>query len=201
MPIVALFNPASSPACQSSVDDLEPASLRPADVHPVEHLGPVLRLRAAGARVDLEDRVGAVVLPRQKRRQLGLLDPRFQSGHRRREVRKHVLALARELVKRPRIVEQPPEGSRRLDALGQARPSLLQDLRAARIAPHRRAASSTSRASSSARLRSTSKEPPERLHLFGQRLDPLIELLKVRTRHDAPPPRRNLGPLRTHASH
>jgi len=40
--------------------------LRPAEVHPEEHLGPVGRLRAAGARADREDRAAAVVLTREQ---------------------------------------------------------------------------------------------------------------------------------------
>ena len=39
--------------------------LRPAGVHPHEHLGPVLRLRAAGARMDREQRIPRVVRPAQ----------------------------------------------------------------------------------------------------------------------------------------
>ncbi len=41
---------------------LEPAALRPPQVHAKEHLGPVLRFRAAGARMDCHDRVLAIVL-------------------------------------------------------------------------------------------------------------------------------------------
>ena len=44
---------------------LEAAPLRPLQVHPQQHLGPVLRLGAAGARVDRDDRVGGVVLAAQ----------------------------------------------------------------------------------------------------------------------------------------
>ena len=46
------------------VDDLalEAAALGPAQVHAQQHLGPVLRLGAAGARVDRDDRVLAIVL-------------------------------------------------------------------------------------------------------------------------------------------
>ena len=46
------------------VDDLalEAAALGPAQVHPQQHLGPVLRLGAAGARMDRDDGVLAIVL-------------------------------------------------------------------------------------------------------------------------------------------
>ncbi len=41
---------------------LEPAALGPAQVHAQQHLGPVLRLGAAGARMNRDDRVLAIVL-------------------------------------------------------------------------------------------------------------------------------------------
>ena len=58
-----------------SVQDLvgEAVALHPAGVHAVEHLGPVLGLGAAGAGVELEDGVGAVVLPGEEGVQVGLL--------------------------------------------------------------------------------------------------------------------------------
>jgi hypothetical protein len=43
-------------------------ALRPAEVHPEEHLGPVGRLRAAGAGADREDRAALVVLPGEQQR-------------------------------------------------------------------------------------------------------------------------------------
>ena len=45
--------------------DLEPAALGPAQVHAQEHLGPVLRVGAAGARADGDDGVAGVVLARR----------------------------------------------------------------------------------------------------------------------------------------
>ena len=52
------------------VDDLglEPVALRPAQVHPQEHLGPVGRLGAAGAGADRDDRAPVVVLAREEER-------------------------------------------------------------------------------------------------------------------------------------
>ena len=41
-------------------------ALSPAGVHPVEHLGPVLGLGAAGAGVEGQDGVGGVVFPREQ---------------------------------------------------------------------------------------------------------------------------------------
>ena len=46
---------------------LEPAALGPAQVHPDEHLGPVLRVGPAFAGVDGDERVAGVVLAREER--------------------------------------------------------------------------------------------------------------------------------------
>ena len=58
------------------VQDLigEIVALGPAGVHPVEHLGPVLGLGAAGAGVEGEDGAVAVVLPGEESGHPGLLD-------------------------------------------------------------------------------------------------------------------------------
>src|SRR4029079_1820587 len=52
------------------VDDLGPVAmaLGPAEVHPQQHLGPVGRLRAAGAGADRQDRAALVVLTREEER-------------------------------------------------------------------------------------------------------------------------------------
>ena len=55
-------------------------ALGPAGVHTVEHLGPVLGLGAAGAGVDGQDDVGAVVLAGEQGLQPGLLHLLFQGG-------------------------------------------------------------------------------------------------------------------------
>ncbi len=64
--------PATSPA--TLVDDRrgEAASVRPAQVHPQQHRRPVLRLGAAGARLDVEERAARVHLARKHARQLEL---------------------------------------------------------------------------------------------------------------------------------
>ena len=69
---------------REQVDDLglEARPLRPAQVHAHEHLGPVLRLGAARARVDGEDRVLPVLGPREDDLQLEgfeLLAPALQA--------------------------------------------------------------------------------------------------------------------------
>ena len=55
--------------------DLEPVPLRPAHVHPHEHLGPVLGLGAAGAGMDREEGVAAVLGPLQHGLELERLHP------------------------------------------------------------------------------------------------------------------------------
>jgi hypothetical protein len=52
------------------IDDLglEPVALRPAEVHPEEHLGPVGCLRAPGAGADRQDRPALVVLTGEEQR-------------------------------------------------------------------------------------------------------------------------------------
>ncbi len=55
---------------RSSTVHVEPLPLRPAHVHPHQHLGPVLRLGAAGAGMDGEDGIAAVVGSLEHRLQL-----------------------------------------------------------------------------------------------------------------------------------
>ena len=58
------------------VDDLalEAATLGPLQIHPQEHLGPVLRLGAAGAGMNRHDGVGAIVFAAEHLLRLGRLD-------------------------------------------------------------------------------------------------------------------------------
>ena len=58
----------------------EAVALGPAGVHAVEHLGPVLGLGAAGAGVDGENHIGAVVLPGEEGLKPGLLHLGLQLG-------------------------------------------------------------------------------------------------------------------------
>ena len=72
--------PASSPGQQIQDRHREAVPLRPADVHPHEHLGPVLRLGAAGPRMDGEQRVPGVVRALEHRLQLERRDARRSSS-------------------------------------------------------------------------------------------------------------------------
>jgi len=57
---------------------LEPAAFGPTQVHPHQHLGPILRLCAAGARMDIDDGIKAVVLARKQQLRLNLFDERLE---------------------------------------------------------------------------------------------------------------------------
>ena len=64
---VADLSPYSSPGLASISSRLESAALGPAQVHAQQHLGPVLRVGAALARVDRDDGVARVVLAVEER--------------------------------------------------------------------------------------------------------------------------------------
>ena len=68
------MRPASSPSCGLVDLDLEAAALEPAQVHAQQHLGPVLRLGAAGAGVDGEDGAALVVLAAEEALLLAALE-------------------------------------------------------------------------------------------------------------------------------
>ena len=95
---------------------LEAVALAPADVHPEQRLSPVLRLSAARAGVDRDDRVAVVVLAREDQLDLacgGLIDDRRSLGG--------------ELVKQGvvrRLRRQIDELDGRLEALAEPTPSL-----------------------------------------------------------------------------
>ena len=71
---------------------LEPAALGPLEVHAQQHVGPVLRLGAARARVNRDHGIGAVVLAPEQPLRFGRLHLRFQAREARLEVRGDVLA-------------------------------------------------------------------------------------------------------------
>ena len=82
---VADLMPACSPSLSSSNCDLVAVLLGPAHVHAQQHLGPVLRLGAAGAGIDLDVAVVGVGLARQQAfdlAPLGFVGQRAQRRHR-----------------------------------------------------------------------------------------------------------------------
>ena len=74
---------------------LEAAPLRPLQVHAQQHLGPVLRLGAAGARMDRDDGVGVVVLAAQHLLDLGAFDLLAERVERLRQIGRRRLRLDR----------------------------------------------------------------------------------------------------------
>ena len=93
---------------RSRIGDLEAVALGPADVHPHEHLGPVLRLGAAGAGMDGEDGVARVVRALQHGLQLEALD-RLRRARRPPEPAPSTIACVRlgleQLGHRARVLE------------------------------------------------------------------------------------------------
>ena len=75
--------------------DLEAATLGPAQVHAQQHLGPVLRVGAAGAGADRDDGVAGVVLAAEQPRLLELGEPALDR-----------VELALELGRDPRVLDR-----------------------------------------------------------------------------------------------
>ena len=96
---------------------LEPAVVRPAQVHPQHHLGPVLRVRAARARVDRDDRVAAVVLAVEERVLLEPLELLAQGPELRLDLARQ---LGIHLEQLGRVVVLALEALVALEPLGQA---------------------------------------------------------------------------------
>ena len=96
------------------VGDLEDVGLPPlplavADVHPHQHLGPVLGLGAAGPGVDLEERRELVLRLGQLEPQLPLARPRLDRRHGRVGVPLHRLAFPEELGEDLELLPLLPE--------------------------------------------------------------------------------------------
>ena len=77
---VADRSPASWPGGRLLHLDGEAPALGPPRVHPQHHLGPVLRVGASGAGVDLGHRVAVVVLAGEQRPQLDHPEPAVEVG-------------------------------------------------------------------------------------------------------------------------
>src|ERR1043165_5111639 len=73
--------------------DLEAASFGPAQVHPQEDLGPVLRVGAAGAGVDGDDRIAGVVLATEQPRLFQLGEAPLDRAQLGVELSRHLLVL------------------------------------------------------------------------------------------------------------
>jgi hypothetical protein len=116
----------------------EATLLGPLEIHAQQHLGPVLRLGAAGAGLDVDERVHRIHLAGEHALELQLADLRLELGqvigHRLRGV---VVAVGDRHFQQVAGVIQP--GGQRVDAVDdgvQAGAFAAQFLRARRVVPH-----------------------------------------------------------------
>jgi hypothetical protein len=98
--------------------DLHAAPLGPAHLHAQQHLGPVLRVGTARARVDRDYRVAAVVLAAEQARLLELGEPGLDRGALLVELSGDRLVLRRHLLERLEIVHVALERAERLEPPG-----------------------------------------------------------------------------------
>ncbi len=137
----------------------EAARIRPAQVHPLEHLRPVHRVNPTLPGVDRHDRIGPVVLARQHGREL---EP-VELGHQRRDALPHlrgariVLRLSGELVEHLEIVQGRPDAVDTSDLLLAARELGRDGSSALWVIPQPRLAASSLSSASRARATSTSR--------------------------------------------
>ncbi len=101
------------------IDDvaLEPAPLRPAQVHPEQHLSPVLRLRPAGPGVNRHDGVLAIVFAAEHLLGLAGIDFLRQLGKAGREIVEHRFAGLQPLHQHGKIFNPAPERGRQVAIL------------------------------------------------------------------------------------
>ena len=83
----------------------EAALLRPAHLHPQHHLGPILRVGAAGPGVDRHQRVAGVVAPGKQALLLQREQPGFERGDRVVELAGQLLVVGRQLDQRFEILK------------------------------------------------------------------------------------------------
>jgi len=119
------------------VDDLglEAAPLAPADVHPGQHLRPVLGVDAALAAVDDDDRVGPVVGPAERGLQLELADGGGERRRLRLDLAGHRRVLGRQLGEVGEIVRAAAQAPPVADAVAQVAEGAHGRLGAAGVVP------------------------------------------------------------------
>ena len=119
------------------VDDvaLEAAPLDPAKIHAQQHLGPVLRLGAAGARVDGDDGVLAIVLAAEHLLGLAGLDLGGEVVEPAREVVGNRLARVGPLDQHGEVLDAPVQRGAEVAILFQAAAALEELLRPDLILP------------------------------------------------------------------
>ena len=84
---------------------LETVLLRPSEIHPHQHLRPVLRFGAAGAGMNIHDRVQPIVLAREKNLRLDAIDECFVLIQARYKLIADRLALTRKFHKSLQVFE------------------------------------------------------------------------------------------------
>src|SRR5688572_14275932 len=110
------------------VDDfaLEAAALDPSQVHAQQHLGPVLRLGAAGARMNRDDGVLAIVLAAEHLLDLAAFDEAGQLLDARGQLRRDIFSLTRPVDEHVEIVCSGCERRDQLDLFLDS-PAALKD--------------------------------------------------------------------------
>jgi hypothetical protein len=111
---------------------LQAPAVAPPEVHPQEHLRPVLAVGAAGAGVDREDGVGPVVVAPQHLLELGRLRGRLQGVEGGAEVGRHVLPRCQPVGEDLRVVLLGAEALQQLEVALEALPP-LHDLLGGRL--------------------------------------------------------------------
>ena len=119
---------------------LQTTLLRPAQVHPQQHLRPVLGLGPAGTGMDLEDGVRGVVLSGEQVRHLDRLGSSVETFDGLLEIPPDVLALAGQFEERLGLLEQGHQLLARVDADLEPRALLLETATQIVVAPDVRAA-------------------------------------------------------------
>ena len=119
------------------VDQLapEPTAFRPAQIHPQQHLGPVLRLGPAGARMDGDDRVLPVVRAAEHLLDLARLHLLIERFERLTEFRIHRFARLGPFDEDGEIVALLAERRDQIAVLFQAFTALLHFLGFSRVFP------------------------------------------------------------------
>ncbi len=180
----AFLMPASSPVLLVVDLDLPALALAVARVHAQEHRGPVHRLGAAGARVDVDEAVGPVLLAREHPLQLELRDVRLERGSDASASFALSSSLASAASSKSALASSRPR------CVFSKAPTLDSSvvfsfsIACALTLSFQKSGSVDSRSISAMRvlLRSTSKRPPERQEALPQAVD----LLRRIVRHGCP---------------
>ena len=103
------FDPGAVPLQAIGDHRLHVVPFRPAQVHPQQHLRPILTLGSAGARMDSDNGVLGIVFARQQHAVFELFQACRERLHLALNLARDILALARELEQRIQIGCQGPD--------------------------------------------------------------------------------------------